>query len=260
MARRLSFILAVLLSGCSFTPRGIDQGALARSARVDRFPVADSDISKAVTLKAQLPSPFRVAVWFRPPNPWRWSESRFEWTPEDRALVQEALRPLVESGAVTEVVPLADALFPDESVRGARFAAARQGADAVLVVTGAAGFESYSTAASLLYWTIIGLWVAPGTQVDGVCYLAASMWDVRSGFLYLAAETRGYARRRVPYMHLDEPSVAAEARSNALADLGRELQLRGAKLRRADGQPAQAKKAEAALPAQPAAAASEAEQ
>ena len=240
MARRLYFILALLLSGCSFSPHGIDQGALARAARVDRFPVTDADISKAVALRAQLPSSFKVAVWFRPSNPWRSSEHRFDWAPEDRELIQESLRALAESGVITEVVPLADALFPDESVRGARFAAARQGADAVLVVTGAAGLESYSNAAALLYWTIVGLWVAPGSQTDGVCYLAASLWDVRTGFLYLAAETRGTARRRAPYMHVDELAVADEARKDAIADLARELQLRAAKLMGAEtAQPGQ---------------------
>jgi rhombotail lipoprotein len=230
---RAPVILALLLStGCSFSPRGIDQGALARAARVDRFPVKDVDIENAISLHSELGAQFKVAVWFRPPTPWRWSEHRFAWDEADREVVADALGPLLEAKVITELIPLPDALFPDESVRGARFAAARQGADAVLVVTGAAGLESYSNAAALLYPTIVGLWLAPGTQADGVCFVAASLWDVRSGFLYLAAETRGVVHRRVPYMHLDEVAVADAARKEAVGDLAKELAERLARLKK----------------------------
>lgn len=223
MQRRVVLVLTLLVTGCSFSPRGFDHGALARAARVDRHPVTEPDVAGAAALSPQLAPPFRVAVWFRPPNPWRWSEHRFHWTDRDREVVLAALQPLVDAGVVAEVVLLANAVFPDDGVRAARFAAARQGAHAVVIVTGAAALERYSNASALLYPTILGLWVAPGSHANALCLVSASVWDVKDGYLYAAAETEGTVRRRVPYMHLDEDEVAEGAKRAALEELAGEL-------------------------------------
>lgn len=230
---RLVLVLTLLGAGCSFTPRGFDHGALARAARVDRHSVSDADIAGAVSLQPQLRFPLRLAIWFRPPIPWSWSEYRFHWQREDRRAILDALRPLVDAGVVSEPVTLADSVFPGEGVRAARYAAALHNADAVLIVTGASALERHSNPAALLYATVLGLWIAPGSHAEGICLATASLWDVRSGFLYAAAEREGTAGETAPILDVDEEKVIAGAKQAALGALAQDLELRLARLKEA---------------------------
>lgn len=234
MTLRALLVLTLLLpAGCSFSSRGFDRGRLARTARVDRHAVSDADIAGAVALRPELGFPFRLGVWFRPPTPWQWSEHRFYWRDEDRETVLAALEPLVRAGIATDVFAIPDAVFPGEGVRAARYAAARHGADAVLVVTGASAFDRHSNAASLLYPTIVGLWVAPGSVAEAICLATGSLWDVRSGYLYAAVESQATATQSVPIMHVDVDAVLSQARTAALTSLAQDLQSRLGNLRQA---------------------------
>src|SRR5512145_2171842 len=84
----------------------------------------------------------------------------------------------------TVMASLAD---PHRAPRVKRSSAARRAADAVLVITGASAVDRYSNWASLLYVTLVGLWVVPGTHADGIFLAAGSVWDVRNEFLYATA-------------------------------------------------------------------------
>lgn len=223
-------VLTLLTAGCSFSPRGFDHAALGRAARVDRHTVSDADIASAVALRPQLTFPFRLAVWFRPPGQWPWSEHRLHWQDEDRTAILNALRPLQDAGIVAEAFVLHDSVFPADNVRAARFAAALQRADAVLIVTGASAVARYSNPAALLYPTVVGLWVAPGSHAVGVCLATGSLWDVRSGFLYATAEEQATWTQTVPVMHVDEDLVVESAKKTAVASLARALELRLRKL------------------------------
>jgi rhombotail lipoprotein len=228
--RRLVLVLTLLVAGCSFSSRGFDHGALARAARVDRHSVSDTDIAGVVARRSPPKLPLRLAVWFRPPSSWRWSEQRFRWQEQDQSAVLGAMGRLQDAGVVSDVFVLADSVFPADSVRAARFAAALQNADAVLIVTGVSEVQRHSNAAALLYATVVGLWVAPGSHAEGICLATGSVWDVRSGTLFAAAEAQATWSQTAPVMHVDEEEVVSGAKRSALATLARDLEIRLAKL------------------------------
>jgi rhombotail lipoprotein len=223
--RRVAPLTALLLLTSCFSPRGFDRGALTRAARVEHQEATDAEIARVLALCPQLGFPFRVAVWFRTPGR---SRARFQWRDEDRQVVLGALRPLVASGIVADVAAISDTTIMGEDLRAARLAAARHGADAVLIVSGAAEVDRYGNWASLLYATIVGLWVVPGSHADGIFLASGSLWDVRNEFLYATAEAEGTFGRTRPALLLEDGEAIAGAKRVALSALATEL---GARLR-----------------------------
>jgi hypothetical protein len=229
--RRVALSLILLLStGCALAPRGFDQGVLSRATRVERLRVTEADIADALKLRPELPFPFRLAVWFRPPRTDRPSERRLRWTDQDREVVLGVLRGLTRAGVVASVFAIPDSVLPGEDLRAVRLAAARQGGDAVLVLTGATDVDRYNHPSAVLYGTIFGLWVVPGTRADGICVAAGSLWDVRSGALYAAAEAEATSGETLPTMNLDDDSVIASAKVSALNALMQDLRVQVKKL------------------------------
>ncbi len=219
-----------LLIGCA--GRGFDRGALVRAARVGQPEVTDAEIARTLALRPQLTFPFRLAVWFRQPQKDHYSRaSVFRWRDEDREAVLGALRPLVAERIVEEVVPIADVTIAGEDLRAARLAAARHGADALLVITGASDVDRSQNAAALLYVTIVGFWIVPGTHADAMFLATGSLWDVRNEFLYATAEAEGTSGRTRPFALLEDGEVVAEAKRAAVADLAKELGARVRSLR-----------------------------
>jgi hypothetical protein len=228
--RRAVLLLVLLLSaGCALRPRGFDHGRLVRAARVDRERATDAEIAGAIAGHPQISFPFKVAVWFRPAGWWR--EFRFHWSEEDREAVLDPLRTLTASGTIAQVIPLPDTVVTGDDVRAARLAAARHGAELVLVVTGATEVDRYHNAAAVLYCTVAGLWAVPGTHADGIFFATASLWDVQSGMLLLAVEAKSAFGATGPALLLSNEEVVVTAKRAAVAQLSDDLGVRIANLR-----------------------------
>jgi hypothetical protein len=233
MKRVAAFSAVMLLGGCAFSPRGFDRGQLTRSARVEQQEVTDAEIARILAMRPQLTFPFKLAIWFRPPPVERYFRPRFQWRGEDRETVLGALRPLVSEGFVAEIDAITDTTILGDDLRAARLAAARHSADAVLVITGASDVDRYSNWASLLYVTLVGLWVVPGTHADGIFLAAGSLWDVRNEFLYATAEAEGTFGRTRPALLLENEEMIAGAKRTAVTALAKELGARIRNLREA---------------------------
>ncbi len=234
---RVACAVALLpfFTGCAFSPRGFDRGELTRAARVEQREATDAEIARVLALRPQLPAPFKLAVWFRPPRTERWSQARFQWRDEDREAVLVALRPLVADGIVAEIAAIADTTVVGDDLRAARLAAARHGADAVMIVAGAAEVDRYNNLSALLYVTLVGLWVAPGSRADGIFLATGSLWDVRNEFLYATAEAEGVFGKTRPALLLNDGEMVAGAKRAAVAALAKELGARVRNLREAPG-------------------------
>jgi hypothetical protein len=232
------FVALLLVAGCaSFSPRGFDRGALTRAARVEQPDVTDAEIARVLALRPQLTFPFRLAVWFRPPRTERWSGPGFNWRDPDREMILSALGPLASDGVIAEIIPIADSTIVGDDLRAVRLAAARHAADAVLIITGASDVDRYSNAAAMLYVTLVGLWLVPGSHADGIFLATASLWDVRNEFLYMAAEAEGTFGMTRPALLLEGDEMVVGAKRVALAGLAKEL---GARVRNLREAPAEA--------------------
>ena len=104
-----------------------------------------------------------------------------------------------------------------------RLAAAQQSADAVLIIRSVADTDSYSNYASILYLTIIGWWIVPGTDIDSLVIMRGAMYDVANAYLYLTAEAEGEAHVVGPTLGLRDRDAIDEAKAKALDNFGPEF-------------------------------------
>jgi hypothetical protein len=186
--------------------------------------VTEEDIKKALEAKPQLPNPFKLAVYLAPPTRPTWYDrAQWTWTGEDKDRILSALSTLHANSVVSEVLPIPETAMEGTDGKAIRLAAARTGADAVLVVSGTADVDRYNNALGPTYILILTGFFVPGTEVDGLFMVNASMWDVRNQFLYLATEAEGVMHKTAPAFFIEEKHIISGAKSEALDMLAKDI-------------------------------------
>jgi hypothetical protein len=186
-------------------------------------PAADSSLTTAPSLGLYL-------------KPTGFLHRGFDWTDRDRETVLDWANKLQADGATTN-----GKFVPQSSLKGDTFSelrasAARYGADILVVFDGAATVDRYNNyKAPLLYWTIFGAYLADGTQSDAICFVKASVWDVKTGARLFSEETDGLAKDVGPAAFVDDDQVILSACQQALGKL---LELVAQRLRGLKIQPA----------------------
>ena len=118
---------------------------------------------------------------------------------------------------------ISDATVASDDLPAIRVAAARHGADAVLVVSGADEVKHTGNGWTLAYLAILPMAFAPGNEVDVLFIAHAEMWDVRNEYLYLAAEAESEARQQRPLFFVDSEQATRDAHAEATELLATEL-------------------------------------
>jgi len=225
MRSLLLLFLALAAMACT-SSRGFDRGAL-RSEVTQQREITDEEIKKAMEAKPQLPRPFKHALHFAsPPKPEWYYRAQWLWTGEDKDRVLKALYPLRASGAVSELMVIPDAVIEGAGNKAVRLAAARVGADAVLMIRGTADLDRYNNALGSLYILLVTGAFIPGTEVDGLFIVNAAMWDVGNDFLYLGAEAEGLEHKTGPAFFVDDEQILKVAKGKALDRLVADVEKR----------------------------------
>jgi hypothetical protein len=187
--------------------------------------VNDGDVARALALRAQLPKPYRLGVVFRdPPGPVE--DATWRWEPEQRQQLVTQLEGLERGGEVSAVFTITRGAIVGDDLNAIRVAAARHGADAVLVVSGEDEAEQELNAWASTYVALVPILFAPAAELE-VRFLAhAELWDVRNEYLYLAAEGEARADQQRPLPFLDHEEGSADAQKQALELLSKELEKR----------------------------------
>ena len=230
MARLHLLVFTLFLGACGGSV-GFQQPAPRTAGRAATAPeVNDDEVQRAFALKAQLPRPYRLGVLFRDPPAADREASEWRWAVEHRARLVKALEALEGQGEIDAVITIARATVVGDDLQAIRVAAARQGVDAVLVVSGYDAVERGENGWATTYLAVLPMLFAPGTELRVDFTTHAELWDVRNEYLYLAAEAEARAEqsRALPYIDVEEAS--AEARDASLELLVRELEKRFARL------------------------------
>lgn len=221
-------VLVLMLTACS-SSRGFDRGTL-RGQIFEQKQVTEEDIKRVLELRPQLPSPFRLAIYFTSPSAnWRYG-STWSWLDEDKDALLALGTELKNKGVISDVFVISDYIVEGSDNKAIRLAAARAGADAVLIVNGVGDIDRYNNTLGYTYILLITPFFIPGTQADGFFLANASLWDVRNQYLYLSAEGEGTARDTKPALFIDEKRIIKSAKSTALANLKAKLSSRLAKI------------------------------
>src|SRR5579863_7364930 len=126
--------IVALVTACSASP-GFNSGALATKLNSSGPVTTDDAIARTFALKPQLPRPFRLGVYFVPPKnrsgggtlTWGWSE-------EDKNRILALANPLKANKEISGAYLISDAVVNGSDLDAYRLAAARYGADAILVI------------------------------------------------------------------------------------------------------------------------------
>ncbi|HJR78048.1 MAG TPA: hypothetical protein VJ805_13790 [Nitrospiraceae bacterium] len=236
------FLLLVTLSGCA-SSRGFNREAMQAMVRTEPDVVTDRDIARVLDVQPDLPVPFRLAVYFTAHRaPFHFSIQRPNWLTADKELVLDSLKPLKDEIVIKTAFVLADSTVQGTLNRDIRLAAARYNADVVLIVNGAAAVDRYNNRSAAWYATILGAYLAAGTQSDALFMIEGTVWDVRTGYLYGTQTAEGSAQSVGPAASLQDKEVVARAKEAALESFGKHtadlLRLMKEKFRRPASAPA----------------------
>lgn len=217
-------IFALILTACT-TSQGFDRGQMKRQLSELGAPreSKDQNINEILALKPQLPRPAKIAVYFRPNNHGGWKRG-WQWLADDKERLLKLGAELKQRSLVSDLFILGDEVVLGEgNLRNIRIAAARLGADAVLIVQGTDSVDKYNNVLGGLYFALVPMIFTPGTVLDALFFSNAALWDVRNEYLYLYGEGEGMASQTRPWWFIEDNLVIAEAKSKAMDALQKNI-------------------------------------
>jgi hypothetical protein len=214
-----------LLSAACGTSTSFQQAALREHLAGKAPEINDDEVARALALRPQLPKPFRLGVFFRDAETLG-AQPAWRWDLAQKQRVLAATAALRERGEAGDVFMIDDAVVAHDDLPAIRLAAARHGADAVLVVSGIDDARRSENGWAAAYVVIAPVLFAPGSDLRETFMVSAELWDVRNEYLYMAAQAEAESHQRRPLCWIDREEAARAAQLDAVGQLGTELSAR----------------------------------
>jgi rhombotail lipoprotein len=224
----LFLILFITLSGCSthqgFDRAGMQDTLLKRMNLVGAREIKTTETKDAIENRSPFAEPFRLGVYFvRTEFPTRESIHSGEWLSAEKDQLVQRLAQLRSDQILREVVVLAEPTVRTLTPQELRQASVRYGIDVLLLVDGVGAVDRHNNAYALLYPTVIGAWLAPGTVIDALFILDGILWDLRTDKLLDQQTTEGQAQRTGAVVLVDDTDALREAKHRAIEAFGARL-------------------------------------
>jgi hypothetical protein len=197
---------------------GFHRSYLEARLNDEGFKVADEEIKTIQTLRPQLHFPCRIAVALRGSN-----HHDARWTYKDRQQMEAWFSSLVQEGIATDVVFIPRMFASGETLKELRAAAAKVGADALLVIRGGGAAENRLNALAMLNVTVVGGFLVPGSHSDALYRIEAGLVDVNNGYLYATMEAEGEGMTLAPTFLIEDREAIECAKQEALKAFGPEV-------------------------------------
>ncbi|MBI5315024.1 MAG: hypothetical protein HZB34_03550 [Nitrospirae bacterium] len=215
-----SFIFA-LSTGCT-SSQGFDRTAMNEILHVEPTPIPESQ--PLASQGVHLSTPLRLGVFFVNHDfPHRQSIRTVEWLARDRDQLLRELAQLQDTHVLQDAFVLMDATLRGEDINGIRQAGARYGADVVLIVDGVAAVDRYNNRFAWLYPTLLGAYLAPGTESDTLVMITGDLWAVRSEWHPPMQTAEGASKLVGSAVMLEDSAALTEAKQRALQALGKRI-------------------------------------
>lgn len=221
--KRVAFIgpLLFLITACG--SRGLHVEPLQETLRREAVSFEATGPATMTPPARRSQNPPVLGLYLKPAYQFR---RAFDWTDRDRDLILGWGRKLSSQGILAGATAVAPASLKGNTLTELREAATRYGIDVLLVFDGAAEVDRYNNyKAPLLYWTIIGAYLADGTHSDGLALIRATVWETKSGSMLSSEVAEGRADRVGPAAFVEDNTVLNEAKTRALEELLRRLEV-----------------------------------
>lgn len=217
-----SVVLIFLLSGCM--SKGFKRDEMFAQLN-QKTEVTDRDIEEVFKLRPQLPKPFTLAVYLNIPRTRdsRFNETHWMWTDSEQQMISAAIEPLKQRHIVKDIVFIPPSMVDGGDLKSVRLAAARHGADAVLVVKGIVDVDAFTNNWAYTYVLLAPALFIPGNEARSLFISHASLWDVRNEFLYLTAEGDAESSQTRPGAFIDKEKLVADAQAASVKLLSQKL-------------------------------------
>jgi hypothetical protein len=227
MKRWFAGLVCLLLAGCS---TGFNRAAVQQRLEGQALEINDAEIRAELGKKPQVRFPMRVAVYMTADamhrsryGSYRDNSEPWRWTMDDKEKLDALAEPLREAGIVSDLFVMSDMIVAGTDLRNLRLAAAKHGADALLVIKGVTQVDNYVDAGAVLNLLIVPGFIVPSSHRDALFMMRGAMWDVGNEYLYLSVDSEGEAHTRAPTFRVDDKKAVEEAKLEALHGFGPEL-------------------------------------
>jgi len=218
-----SVLILTVSAGCA-SSQEFNRGAMRAMFGREDTQAVERKSPEMETEKSSPPTPFRLALYFVENDfPPHHNIRKAEWTSTDKETLANSLAPLKHEGITADTFLLTGSTIRGHNIGEIRDAAARYGADAVLIVQGVGAVDRSNNAYAALYVTVIGAYFAPGTVGESLFLIESDLWDTRVERLYATQTAEGHAQVAEAAMKLDDGAMLDLAKKSALADLGRKV-------------------------------------
>ena len=211
---------AMFLFSCA-SSQGFNRDQM-RSVLNDDSPKTESEIEQILSLKPQLPRNFKLAVYFKG-NSGYYGYGYSKWTSENKEKLQVLKQGLIDKGIISDAFIINDSIVSGPKLKDIRIAAARSGADAVMVIDGVSSVDRYNNPLGATYCLLVTPFFVPGTEADALFVSRANLWDVRNEYLYLSVESEGMANETRPAFFSENEGVIEKAKKESMNNLAPEV-------------------------------------
>ena len=211
----------LLLIGCA-SSQGFDRITMNEVLHVGPPTISLSNSTE--NQDGRLSTPLRLGIFFVNHDfPDRRSVQKLEWWATDREQLLYQLAPLRNEHILTDAFVLMDATLHGDNIREVKRVGARYGADVVLIVDGVAAVDRYNNRYAWLYPTLLGAYLAPGTQSDALVMVTGSLWAVRSEWHAPIQTVEGVSKVVGSAVSVEDSAALLEAKQQAIQALARRV-------------------------------------
>lgn len=215
-------LLPVFILAACADRRGFDRNDLRKQITYQNIAAADAG-NKELASKPELPVPYKLAIYFVPPPIGFDYGGKREWLSKDKEKLVEICSEFKNRKILSDAFVISDLNLADGDYKAIFSAAAKGGADAVLIVNGTGSIDRYNNFLGISYFLLVTPLIVMGTEAEALFMVNASLWDVRNLHLYASVEAEGSARQTRPAFFVQENYLIDTAKSGAIAALKKEL-------------------------------------
>jgi rhombotail lipoprotein len=204
----------------------VRMGGVIRETRELTEQELQKEVDRLLQLKPAAVVPLKVVVYGVPGSGRNKVQNPLKLLELRKVAAQSMKESLKATGLFKEVDFLPEILLPatpPPDLHTLRVAAARAQADGLLIYSTEAGFQRKINLWALLYPTIIGAAIFPGTEDSSIALSNAVLLDVPTGYVYFVAEEYGEKAQCVPGGEADPEKLEYEARTESVAKLSQSV-------------------------------------